>query len=70
MSSADKDIDAAIQALAACKLFINTYASSEKAFDGIKAAADALYPIDGISSAPLRKGVADTIRKAFGPPNE
>ena len=65
--TSDNDIDAAIQALEAVKLFTNAYGTSEKAFDGIRAAADALYARDWTGNSPLRKGVAEAIRQHFGP---
>lgn len=67
MSDRHRDIDAAIQALEAVKLFADTYATSVKSFDGITAVADALWSADWEGSNPLRQGVADAIRKHFGP---
>lgn len=67
MSSADHDIDAAILALQAVKLFANQQATSEQGFANIKSVADALWPSTSKGGNPLREGVATAIRKHFGP---
>jgi hypothetical protein len=66
MSSVDKDVDAAIQALQAVKLFSNAYAGSETAAIGIGAVADALDFRKPENVGPIRAGVAAAIRANQG----
>lgn len=69
MSTIDQDVDAAIQALQSVKLFSNSYGTNQKAFDGIRAVANALDFDKSPDASALRSGVAAAIRQSCGPVN-
>ncbi|MGB3834831.1 MAG: hypothetical protein WA975_23535 [Mesorhizobium sp.] len=65
-----RDIDAAINALAAVKLHLEAYAKTPKAFEGIDRVLDSLSPPGAEKTDNIRAGVADAIRRHFGYPKQ